>query len=175
LQPEAGTDEDKSSFWDQLLAETIQLPGVRGVAYASRGLLRGTGLKGSVGLPGERVPKSEFLNTSLNSVSPEYFDTMGMRIIAGRGFVRTDVNRSEVKPSIVNQTFVRRFSRLLIRSASSSAMEAYLTSSSQIARSLAWSATRSIEVYGSRSRPFSTTYKSVEAFSTCGPRAIRQR
>src|SRR5262249_5049691 len=68
---------------------------------------RGSGVKTGVGLPGTRIPKE--LNSSLNMVSPAYFDTMGIRLVAGRGFVEADGTRKNPSPVIVNQSFVRRF------------------------------------------------------------------
>jgi hypothetical protein len=50
------------------------------------------------------------LNTSLNSVTPGYFETMGMHMLAGRDFTWFDHNRATPRAvMIVNQTFARRF------------------------------------------------------------------
>ncbi len=40
--------------------------------------------------------------------SPGYFDTMGIPLVSGRGFTKTDTMASE-RVAVVNQTFVRRF------------------------------------------------------------------
>ena len=48
------------------------------------------------------------MNTSLNWVSPEYFDTMGIRLLAGRNF-RPDEVPAKPRQAIVNQAFARRF------------------------------------------------------------------
>jgi hypothetical protein len=42
-------------------------------------------------------------------VSPEYFDTLGIRIVAGRGLMRTDRAEKGVAPVVVNQAFAKRF------------------------------------------------------------------
>jgi MacB-like periplasmic core domain len=57
---------------------------------------------------GQTPTPADDLNTSLNTVSPEYFDTMGMRILSGRAFRESD---GGVKPFrvVVNQTFARQF------------------------------------------------------------------
>ncbi len=70
--------------------------------------MRGSGLKTTVRPEGQTITDADFLNTSQNTVSPEYFDTMGMRILAGRGFQDSDRG---VKPArvLINQTFARQF------------------------------------------------------------------
>ena len=109
LRPEHARRGPKSSFWEPLRREAEGLPGVRGAAYAKLGLLRGTGMKTTAGLPGQRVQPGDFMNSSVNSVSPEYFDTMGMRIVGGRGFTPADRADENLTPVVVNQTLARRF------------------------------------------------------------------
>ena len=87
--------------------EARAIPGVQQVGLASRSLMRGSGFKQSIGLPGTRNGRD--LNASANSVSPAYFDTMGIRIIQGRGFAPGDGDGRKPKPVVVNQAFVRRF------------------------------------------------------------------
>jgi predicted permease len=102
---------DKPSSPDlalRLEREARALPGVDDAALASRSLMRGSGMKSSVGLPGKRTGRE--LNTSLNSVSPDYFNTMGVHILQGRSFVPADGARDRKPgPVVVNQAFVRRF------------------------------------------------------------------
>ena len=52
-----------------------------------------------------------FLNSNANMVSPEYFETMGMRILAGRGLMDSDASPSPGSPAnaVVNRAFVERF------------------------------------------------------------------
>lgn len=93
----------------KLLQQTRSLPGVIGAGIASRGVMRGTGVKATFGVAGAPVSKNEFLNSSLNSVTPGYFDAMGMRLVAGRDFTWTDGNKQKLHNVVVNQAFVRRF------------------------------------------------------------------
>jgi len=88
-----------------------EIPGVAGVAFATRPLMRGSGVKMTVAPMGQRATQADFLNTSLNDVSPEYFSTMGMRILEGRDFLPEDVGRSQQPPfqAVVNEAFIRRF------------------------------------------------------------------
>jgi predicted permease len=93
-----------------LMERVREIPGVAGVAIASRPLMRGSGIKMTVAPQGERASEKDFLNISSNSVSPEYFSTMGMRIVAGRAFAPNDslLTQPPLKV-IVNEAFVRRF------------------------------------------------------------------
>jgi predicted permease len=91
-----------------LLNRVRSLPAVVSAATASRAVMRGSGVKMSVRPEGQPIISSDFLNTSENTVSPEYFETMGLRVVEGRGFLDADAS---VKPTrvVVNQAFVRQF------------------------------------------------------------------
>ena len=102
------TQEQCDKLRRALLERVRALPGVVSAASASRAVMRGSGVKTTVRPEGQTITQADFLNTSLNTVSPEYFDTMGMRILAGRGF--QDADRG-AKPArvLVNQTFANLF------------------------------------------------------------------
>jgi predicted permease len=103
------TEEQAKAFWTNLRARVRDLPGVVSVGIAARPLMRGSGVKTTVTLPGQTATPDDFLNTSLNGVSLEYFDTMGMTIVRGRGFTPADIDAKNPIPAIINETFVRRF------------------------------------------------------------------
>lgn len=92
----------------RLMSAVRGLPGVESTGISVIGLMRGTGMKTTVAPEGQIAPRSDFLNTSLNSVSPDYFDTMGIRLLEGRNFRRNEPD-SKPAPVIVNRAFVRRF------------------------------------------------------------------
>jgi len=92
-----------------LLEKAGVLPGVVASAIASRALMRGTGVKATLGAAGARIRATDFLNSSLNDVTPGYFATMGIRLLAGRDFNWFDRNLAKPHKVIVNQTFTRRF------------------------------------------------------------------
>jgi predicted permease len=102
------TPQQASGLRSRLLAIVRELPGVQSAAIASRGVMRGTGIKTTVARAGQRSPHGEFMNTSLNAVSPEYFDTMGMWFLSGRNF-RADEPKTKPEPVVVNRAFVRHF------------------------------------------------------------------
>jgi len=91
-----------------LLDRVRALPGVAAAASASRAVMRGSGLKITVLPEGQNITQADFLDTSVNTVSPEYFDTMGMRILTGRGFQDADRGAKPIRV-LVNQTFARQF------------------------------------------------------------------
>ena len=90
-----------------LLDRVRALPGVAAAASASRAVMRGSGVKSSIRPEGQPITGADFLNTSENTVSPEYFDAMGMRILAGRGFQDSDRGAKPARV-LVNQTFARQ-------------------------------------------------------------------
>ncbi|MDR3702321.1 MAG: ABC transporter permease [Candidatus Sulfopaludibacter sp.] len=91
-----------------LLARVRALPGVVSAASSSMPVMRGSGMKTTVAPEGRKITPADFLDTSTNTVSPEYFDTMVMRILEGRGFQPSDRG---VKPPrvVVNQAFADQF------------------------------------------------------------------
>ena len=61
-------------------------------------------------LGGERISTDRDVN--LNSVTPEFFQTMGVKIIAGRSFDERDTRAADEtgwRSAIVNEAFVKRY------------------------------------------------------------------
>ncbi len=108
------TPEQTRIFSKKLLDKAQTLPGADAVSIAGRGLMRGTGVKATFGASGARIEAGDFLNSSLNDVTPGYFETMGMHLVAGANFdghTLDDDGKNKRNPQqvIVNQTFARRF------------------------------------------------------------------
>jgi predicted permease len=103
------TSEQEAELMKRLSVLTTRLPGVLSVAFAEKAVMRGRGLGRMIAPMGRNLPASELLNTSVNIVSPHYFEAMGIRVLEGSDFVTSD--GSDVKPVrvAVNQTFARRF------------------------------------------------------------------
>ena len=91
-----------------LMDRARRLPGVESVAAASRPLMRGSGVKTTVAPEGQTPRPDDFLNTSLNAVSPDYFATLGIPIVEGRALVESDAG-AKPERAVVNQAFARRF------------------------------------------------------------------
>ncbi len=103
-----GYDSRKTwSLQQRLLSGARNLPGVENAALANRALMRGIGFGNSVVFPGQR---GGTVNTSFNSVSPDYFAVMGIRFLAGRNFGPTEISEEgKLNKVVVNEAFVRKF------------------------------------------------------------------
>jgi predicted permease len=101
-----------AGFIPLLMERVRQTPGVISAAISSVGVMRGRGMGATVAPVGEQATQADYLNASFLDVSPEYFDTMGIRLLAGRSLTSQDAPAG--KPGlpakvVVNQAFVRRF------------------------------------------------------------------
>ena len=110
MEPEAVgySNQQVSSFFRDLDNRVSSLPGVRSVARAYVGIMRGRGLGSTVAPEGVVLPRKTFLNTSLNAVTPNYFETLGIPLLAGRNLERQDQYR-KLLPTIVNKAFAEFF------------------------------------------------------------------
>ena len=102
------TVEQAVSLRTRLLAAVRDLPEVESTGTAMLGLMRGTGIKTTAAPEGQIAPRTDFLNSSLNYISPDYFETMRIPLLAGRNF-RPDEPETKPHHVIVNRAFVRRF------------------------------------------------------------------
>jgi predicted permease len=105
VNPELGrySPERIRAFYAELLNRANALPGVQSAAVADAPLLAGTYVDG---LSFEGSPESA--EVSLRTVSPRFFETMGIRLLAGRDFAASDDAQSP-RVAIVNDTIARRY------------------------------------------------------------------
>jgi len=101
-----GTDP----FFRQLHDTLASIPGVKQVSYSLYSPMEGDNWGNTVYIEGEEPPPpgSNANNSSWDRVSPNYFDTIGTKIVAGRGITEQD-NASGRLVAVVNQTFARKF------------------------------------------------------------------
>jgi predicted permease len=106
--PRAGypTVEDRARFYDEVLAGVRDLPGV--VSAGAGDPLPLTGYNRQWHLSGEGLETvgSEGLRTDQSSVTPGYFASMGIPVIAGRAFDRDDGPDDPV--AVIDQTLAER-------------------------------------------------------------------
>jgi predicted permease len=105
-------------FDKQLLDRISAQPGITGIAFAQIGLLEGNEWDSSMSVEGYEAKPGENMNPFCNAVSPGYFKTIGIALLAGRDFDERD-SRYEVgdpkadlpayKVAIVNDSYARHY------------------------------------------------------------------
>ena len=106
-------------FDKQLLERVSALPGINGMAYAQMGLLEGNEWDSSMSVEGYEAKPGENMNPYCNAVSPGYFKTMGIPLVAGRDFDDRDVRYEVADPNpnlpppykvaIVNLSYAKQY------------------------------------------------------------------
>lgn len=103
----SGYSYEKTKAWYERMNENLQsMPGVESVALSTMPILRGFSWQNAIvgkefeGTPIEQQPY-------LSQVSPDYFATLGIPIIAGRGFTSQDVAPTDY--AVVNESFAREY------------------------------------------------------------------
>jgi predicted permease len=97
------------ALYARLIARAESLPGVESATIAMCGLMAGCRsnadgmfVEGYQAQPGEQVGVQE------NHVGPNYFSTVGMRLVAGRDLLPTD-SATPIRVAVVNEAMVRRY------------------------------------------------------------------
>jgi predicted permease len=106
------TAADSAAFLRTLAERVRDIPGVVAASVSSVGVMRGRGVSWTIAPVGERITSAHFLNASGNTVSVDYFESMGIRIVRGSGFRATDrpvVGQAGPTPTLVNRLFVAKF------------------------------------------------------------------
>jgi predicted permease len=96
------------AFYDQALERLKTIPGVESVALATRVPFSVNYNRWEVWVPGRHQPGERGDGVEMTTVSPEYFATIGVPIVEGRGFSNDD-RPDTTRVAIVNETFVRRY------------------------------------------------------------------
>jgi predicted permease len=104
------TPGTSTQFHTSVLERVAVLPGVVKTAFVWGLPLTGNKWPGTMELVGQAGADtvSGQLNVPLRSITPDYFDLMGMGIIDGRGFRSTD-NADAPRVAVVNQSFARKY------------------------------------------------------------------
>jgi predicted permease len=88
----------------QLLEEVRRLPGVEAASLSGWGFFKGWSSNGSFAIPG-----SGHAQTRILQVSPGFFATMHVKVIAGRELEARDVAVEEPSALVVNEAFARTY------------------------------------------------------------------
>ncbi|MGA3185487.1 MAG: ABC transporter permease [Bryobacteraceae bacterium] len=118
------TAERTKLFYRGLTESLATIPGVQSVGLASLRILEGDEWDSSMTVEGYTPPRpGDHPEPYMNEVSPNYFATMGIPIVAGRDFTEKDTQRILHAPArpprnldfytpstiIVNETFAKKF------------------------------------------------------------------
>jgi predicted permease len=100
--------EQEKAFYRELVSQIRAIPGVKSAGLATVPLLRGWEWDSSMSVEGHQVKDGEDMQAFMNSVSPDYFNTMGIPLLEGRDFNESDAG-DEITVCIVNRKFARHF------------------------------------------------------------------
>jgi len=110
----------RSKQFDKRLLDRVQaLPGVTSIAYAQIGILEGNEWDSSMSVEGYEAKPGENMSAFCNAVSPGYFKTMEIPLVAGRDFDDRDVRYVDATPdpnvlpsfrvAIVNESYAKHY------------------------------------------------------------------
>src|SRR5262245_12428160 len=110
LQPGQGgyKGEGLLQFYQRLFDRLDNLPGVRAATFLRQQLIDGGDSANTFLLPGETEMTASRRGTSTQTARENYFATMEIQLLRGRGFTAQDDQRAP-NVAIVNQTFARRY------------------------------------------------------------------
>ncbi len=100
--------ERRVVFMNQVIEKLKMLPGVRAAAFTQSLPVAGSNWNSVFTIEGQPVPeRSKIPSMAWTPVTPEYFDTIGIRLRKGRAFSSADSTNAP-KVIVVNETFARR-------------------------------------------------------------------
>ena len=103
------SQEQATRFYDRLEAELSAQPGVVAVGSSMVPLLSGHNVGAGMSIEGqERGPPGPESSASMNSVSPDFFRTLAVPLVLGRGFTLSDTTDKPLI-AVVNEAFLRKF------------------------------------------------------------------
>ena len=99
---------ERRLLFEQLRETAAAVPGVKSAALSRVQLLTGGGWSNRIDLADGEKGRPGIRNPWLNGVTPGWFQTHGLRLIAGRDFTLDDRLGGPVV-AVVNEAFVRRY------------------------------------------------------------------
>jgi predicted permease len=99
-------EEQTASLCEAIRKRLLGLPGVIAVSYSSDALLDGSLWTSGVHLEGE--PDKKTVETQMMAIGPDFFSTMKIPVVAGRGPGVADLE-GKLDTVVVNRAFVNRF------------------------------------------------------------------
>jgi predicted permease len=104
----SGYDGGRLSLaYEELLARLAAIPGVRSATICGASAMSGVGANRGATVEGYQASTGEIRNIMENWVAPNYFETLGTPLLAGRDFRFQDRGRARV--AIINQTMAHYY------------------------------------------------------------------
>jgi predicted permease len=112
------TDERTKSFYQRLVDDLQSTPGVTSVGLSSMRILEGDEWDSSMTVEGYAAKPGSGPEPFMNSISPNYFATMGIPIVSGRDFTIKDTQEIKNGPDaddftsttvMINQSFAKKY------------------------------------------------------------------
>jgi predicted permease len=100
--------EKLMAFTRDAATQIRALPGVKSAGYSIVSVLAGDEWDSTMSVEGHRAKDGEDMQAFMNGVSPGYFRTMGVTLLAGRDFDDRDAGK-DIKSAIVNRKFATHF------------------------------------------------------------------
>jgi predicted permease len=105
----SGYDANRATLFNLQVVDRLRsAPGVTAAGLTSVALLTGNEWDSTMSVEGHKAADGEDMQAFMNSISPGYFETMGIRMLEGRDFTRLDA-KQESTVAIVNQKFAQHF------------------------------------------------------------------
>ena len=102
------SDDRSRRFYDEAMARVATIPGVESVGLATRVPFSPNYNRWEIWIPGRHQVGGHGDTVEVTTVSPEYFKTIGVPILEGRGFAYDD-RPDTPRVAVVNETLARRF------------------------------------------------------------------
>jgi predicted permease len=103
------SDDRAKIFYRQLTEDLKTTPGITSVGLSTMPILEGYGWQNPVIAEGYQAKSGQEQQPVLNEVSPNYFATLGVPILAGRDFTTRDTTLNDLKHAIINESFARKY------------------------------------------------------------------
>ncbi|HUG98741.1 MAG TPA: ABC transporter permease, partial [Gammaproteobacteria bacterium] len=105
--PLAGQRERVARLYADMRDRLLRVPGVQDASYALYGPMEGQNWSGRISIAGRAVDPASPDGSSWNRIGPRYFQTVGTRLLRGRGIEDAEVTGARV--AVINDAFRRRY------------------------------------------------------------------
>ena len=100
--------DERVAFYDDVMARILEISGVESVGAITMLPMEGGDIGAGLEIVGRPEPERESPSIRYNSVTPEYFRTMGIALLRGRAFEETDL-RGRPGVAVINRALAERF------------------------------------------------------------------